>query len=579
MAGGLDVKTLRDLLKALADATDEAARTTILQSEEAQGILEHAGLDAGQALRMAKAIEPPKDAKDDKPKADDKAPEPKADADAKDDKGPEPPKADEPKPELVGAGAATEATSLTGRAWIREALADLPPEVAAAVRPTLPLKFTESALTAHVATVVAVLRAAESAGKSTIPDTKDKATVGKEAWEKQVAALDAFFGDREAEAFAGGRFRSLKEAWATITGYQGGGFLDTEDVNRRMIRESAGAGDFDSQRTVGMPRTGESTADARKRSLESIAAVRGSEAMTAASWNLVLGDSVTRRMMSEYAVPSLDSWRRVVSSVANVSDFRTQRVWRIGGYGVLPAVLEGAPYQPLTSPGNEEVTYGISKRGGLEEITLEMIANDDQRAVATIPRRLGRAAAHTLFRFIWDFIDSNPVIYDGLPLFDAGHLNTTATALSSTALETSRVAMRRLAAYGNALEILGLTPKTLITVANLETLAWQLCTSAVALPSAAPVGAAANNPNIHQGMTPLVVDYWASTTKWILVADPADVPTIEVGFYQGREAPELFTQSDPSVGSMFNADKVTYKIRHIFGAAILDYRGFSRGNS
>jgi hypothetical protein len=586
LAGGLDVKTLKDLLKALSDATDEAARTTILQSDEAKAILEAAGLDAGQALRMAKSLEPPKDAKSDD-KADKGKPDDKADDDKGDpDKGTEPRLApDQPavppdakSPELVGA-AATEAASLTGRAWIREALDGLPEPIAELVRPTIPATFTERALKAHVALVsaplVAQARAVEAAGRSAIGEVRGGAVVVDDEWARKVEALDGYFGCPAATL----RYRSIREAWADLTGYRSGGFLDAEDVNRRIVQESVGSGDFDSVRTLGFPRPGEAPADARKRSLEAITRARGVEALTASSWNLVLGDSITRRMIAEYAVPSLDTWRRIVSSVVSVSDFRTQRLDRIGGYGILPAVGEGVPYQPLTSPGNEEVTYGISKRGGLEEVTLEMIANDDQRAVASIPRRLGRAAAHTLFRFVWDFIDSNPLIYDGVALFDAAHLNTTATALSSTAVETSRIQMRRLAAYGNALEILGLTPQTLITVANLETLAWQLCTSAVALPSGSPVGAASNTPNIHNTMTPLVVDYWASTTKWILVANPADVPTMEVGFYQGREAPELFTQSDPSVGSMFNADKVTYKIRHIYGAAVLDYRGFSRGNS
>jgi hypothetical protein len=34
-------------------------------------------------------------------------------------------------------------------------------------------------------------------------------------------------------------------------------------------------------------------------------------------------------------------------------------------------------------------------------------------------------------------------------------------------------------------------------------------------------------------------------------------PTIEVGFYTQNSNPELFTQSDQTVGSMFNADKFT----------------------
>src|SRR5204863_7570385 len=107
------------------------------------------------------------------------------------------------------------------------------------------------------------------------------------------------------------------------------------------------------------------------------------------SWNLVLGDSITRRLIAEYNQPSLQNWKSIVSSVVPINDFRTQRVDRIGGYANLPAVNQGAPYQPLTSPTNEEVTYAITKRGGTEDITLEMIANDDVRSISKIPQKLG----------------------------------------------------------------------------------------------------------------------------------------------------------------------------------------------
>ena len=58
---------------------------------------------------------------------------------------------------------------------------------------------------------------------------------------------------------------------------------------------------------------------------------------------------------------------------------------------------------------------------------------------------------------------------------------------------------------------------------------------------------------------------------------PADHPLIEVGFMDGRIDPELFMQDDPTVGSVFSADKVTWKLRHIYGLTAVDYRGFQRG--
>jgi hypothetical protein len=37
----------------------------------------------------------------------------------------------------------------------------------------------------------------------------------------------------------------------------------------------------------------------------------------------------------------------------------------------------------------------------------------------------------------------------------------------------------------------------------------------------------------------------------------------------------LFVQDMPNIGSMFNADKITWKIRHIWATVALDYRGFA----
>jgi phage major head subunit gpT-like protein len=139
-----------------------------------------------------------------------------------------------------------------------------------------------------------------------------------------------------------------------------------------------------------------------------------------------------------------------------------------------------------------------------------------------------------------------------------------------------RAAMRQQTAYGDTKDVLSIVPQTLIVPSSLEELAWQLATSLVALPSGAPVGAATDIPNIHSRMNePIVVDYYSDQNDWYVVATRTMVPTIEVGFYNGRQDPELFTQSDPTVGSMFDADKVTYKIRHIYGA-VLDHRGFYR---
>lgn len=425
-----------------------------------------------------------------------------------------------------------------------------PTRFSEAVSDDLADQFTDADLAKAIDRVKRLAEAAQLAPTvSHVEVTKDQRT-------RQVEALDQMLDPRSAKGF-----RSLKEAFIEITGAQPRD-LFAADFNHRLLRECVNVGS-----------TGEILFDSD---------LRGTESVSTSTFGYILGDSITRRMIAEYMQPNLQNWRQIVSSIVPITDFRTQKIEAMGGYGTLPTVAQGAPYNPLTTPGNEESTYALAKRGGTEDLTIETIANDDLRAVQRIPVKLGLAAAQTLFRFVWDFIITNPTLTrDSTALFAAGHANTTTTALSSTALETSRTKMRKQAAYGDSSDILSLIPKFLVTVPELEALAWQLCTSAVAIPSGAPVGAASNQPNLHQGMTPIILDYWSatSTTFWGLVADPALCPTIELGFLNGQEDPALFVQSDPTSGSVFNTDKVTYKIRHIYGGTVIDHRGFQRGNT
>jgi len=298
------------------------------------------------------------------------------------------------------------------------------------------------------------------------------------------------------------------------------------------------------------------------------------EGLETSDWPQVLGDSIHRKLIREYSLEDLNTWRVLVSDFDSIKDFRDNPRVRYGGYGLLDVVGERDTYQSLTSPSDEEAKYKIQKRGGLEDLTIEMIANDDIGALRRIPQRMGRAAALTLYQTIFNLFKDNPLIYDGVNFFDAAHGNTGTSALASAALSSTRQLMMQQAPFGIAAERLGMVnaPKWIIVPAELEDEAWELTRSAVVVTS----NKDATVPNIHQkhGIDYIVVSYWTDATDWIAVADPKKIPTIEVGFWNGRQEPELFVQDQPAVGSAFTADKITYKIRHVWGYAVLDYRPF-----
>jgi len=365
---------------------------------------------------------------------------------------------------------------------------------------------------------------------------ENRATVGLEYRDKVLKGFDGFFMDEDVDKVP--RYSSFREAYLEITG----------DKNfTGNLREAKNLHLF------------------------------VSEALNSGSWAELLGDSITRKMIKEYKSPGQDGWRRVISDIVPISDFRSNRRMRMGGYGLLPAVGEEGTYQPLTSPTDEEATYSISKRGGLESLTLEMIANDDVGSIRRIPSKLGRAAAITLYRFVFDFILNNAATtYDDVSLFHASHGNLGSTALSAEALRLAKIVMADQAAYNEATNILNIVPRLLLIPNELEDTAFRLTKSKNAIAAITPpVRQGDNEPNLHAsyGLEPMVVPYWTDTNDWALICDPRDCPTVEIGFFQGKQDPSIFVQDQPNVGSMFSSDKITYKIRHIYGGAPVDHRG------
>jgi hypothetical protein len=384
--------------------------------------------------------------------------------------------------------------------------------------------------------------------------------VTESEWDKMTTALDGFWANKNLNGPDGHpirQMRSLREAFELMTGQR----YDNED----FIRESKGlpGRSYTSKGRYGVQYEGRGGA-------------RMTEALSTSSWAQILGDSITRRMLAEYNVPSLQTWRQIVSEVGNIKDFRTQRRMRIGGYGLLPTVGQGDSYTALTSPTDQEATYAVSKRGGTEVITLEMMANDDVGALRRIPLRLGRAAAQTLYRFVFDLIANNSALSfddDTAALFHSSHSNIGSAALNPDSLEAALIRMKRQTAYGNATEVLGLVPRFILHPPDL----WRTVDKLVNTKSGEPFTQDNdNNPFLQLKLQPIEIYYWTDTNNWYLVANPSDIPTIEVGFYEGNEDPEIFVsdQENISNSSMFSADKITYKIRHIYGAGVLEYRGF-----
>jgi len=287
---------------------------------------------------------------------------------------------------------------------------------------------------------------------------------------------------------------------------------------------------------------------------------------------LLTQQAMHKRLLAEYSKPGLDNYKKIVSTTGSINDFRTQKLVLMGGYGDLATVAEAGAYLPIDEPTEDAITFpAVTKKGGLEDLTLEAIANDDVRIFRRIPVSLARAAKRTLYKGVWSVLTANGNFPDAAntAIFLAGKGNIGSAALSSTTLAAGRLAMLKQAEVTSA-ERIGIVPKYLIIPAELEETAY------VILNTTKVVGSAYNDQSFvsNLGLDVIRVDHWTDANNWYLAADPGVYDMLEIAFFQGREEPELFLQDSPLMGENFSNDRLTYKIRHIWAVGIADYRPF-----
>lgn len=310
---------------------------------------------------------------------------------------------------------------------------------------------------------------------------------------------------------------------------------------------------------------------------------RASEAILSTTWADILGNTLYRRLLLDYALPVYNE--RTIAEFGTAPDFRTREAIHLNYFGDISTVdPEAADYVEITAPGDDKVSYAVTQRGNLLTISRKTIINDDIRAVEKLVGRLGRAARRTLAKFIWNFWMANSVFdVDALAWFHATHANTGTVALTADAAGAAEVfaKIQQLAAMtepGSA-AVLGPVPRGSLWLdvpVALMSVAYRLNT----LPGFTSIN---DNPvfgyfggldNDRINVCPLFTD----VTDWgVHVVPGADGrESIQVDFLQGREEPEFFLADQPTVGQAFVGDKIVWKIRHEYGGDILDFRGAAR---
>lgn len=319
------------------------------------------------------------------------------------------------------------------------------------------------------------------------------------------------------------------------------------------------------------------------------------EAATTNDFPKLLRNTMYKGMMKEWnEYPS--TFEQVVSEFGNARDFREITRQRVGTADELLQVAEHGEYkdQDLLE---EDLKYSVQKFGRLFGVSWELLINDDMGQIKKQPERMGKAAAKGVDKDIWKYIFNNPVLsLDKKQLFHLDHgnknyANSGINALGEASLTKAFKAMRTQRDLRG--DLINLQPKLLIHGPALEIHVWKILNGTMTMPvmqapdQALQIGQGGahtfnagfpNTQNYFRGkLTPVSVRWLDSDTGWYIVADPRQHDTIEVSYLRGQREPELFVQ-DGSQGRSFDRDEIRYKMRHVWGKSVLDYRSWYQGS-
>ncbi|MCE7888085.1 MAG: hypothetical protein DYH12_00015 [Sorangiineae bacterium PRO1] len=260
-------------------------------------------------------------------------------------------------------------------------------------------------------------------------------------------------------------------------------------------------------------------------------------------------------------------WRSICA-VRNVSDFKTVTSYRLVGKDQYEQVAPGGELKHGTlgeeTYSNKADTYGL-----MLSIDRRDIINDDLGAITTVPRKLGRGSGLKINDVFWTAFMNNAAFFS---VGNKNFISGADTALGIDGLTKGEVTFMDLVDSDG--KPTGVMPSILLVPTALSAVGTQLYKSVEMRDTTANVKFPVANP--HQGKFRIEVSRYLSNAlytgfsakAWYLLADPSDLPVVEMAFLNGQEAPTIET-SDAD----FSQLGVRMRGYHDFGVALQDPRG------
>lgn len=258
-----------------------------------------------------------------------------------------------------------------------------------------------------------------------------------------------------------------------------------------------------------------------------------------------------------------------IAARRSVTDFKQITSYSLSGDMTYKEIAPGG-FLDHGTLGETEYTNRAKSYGRMLGLDRRDIINDDLGAYASVNRRLGRGGALKLVKTGWG------VFLNNSSFFSSGNLNVSTgggSALALAGLQAAENVFKVLKDPDG--ELMGVDPKLLVVPTALRATAWNLMNSTTTVATTT-----ANTPlpdgNPWAGLYEIVSSPYMqdstltgySAAAWYLLADPMDVPVIEVCYLNGVEMPMV-----ESTDADFN--QLGMQIRGVFdfGWALQEFRG------
>ena len=261
-------------------------------------------------------------------------------------------------------------------------------------------------------------------------------------------------------------------------------------------------------------------------------------------------------------------WKEV-SSRRSVTNFQAVTSYRLTGATRFDELAPGGEIKH-GKLGEESFANQIITYAQILNIDRRDIINDDLGALTAVPRMQGRAAGIKLNEIFWaEFMDNSAFFH---AVNYSNYITGATTNLGIAGLTLGEQEFMDLVdADGKPT---GVQPQILLVPTALSAIAAQLFnstelrptgTTSTTFPTANPH---ANKFKVHVSAYLGNSDYTGYGAKiWYLLADPNNLPVIEVAFLKGREVPTI-----ESADADFNTLGIQLRGYHDFGVALQDQK-------